>query len=231
MLACVRTAAVFGIEAVAVSVEVDVSFGLPDVHDGRACRTRASARAAIACAALSATPASSSRRTAITVNLAPADVRKAGAAFDLPIALGVLAAAGVVERRRVDDIVLIGELSLDGAIQADARRAADRRGGAPAQGCTRPPAAGRQRGAKRRWSAGLAIWPVSLAGRRGARAERSAIADRLPRPIARAGRRRSPQPDLADVRGQPLARRALGDRGGRRRTTCCSSVRPAPARR
>ena len=54
----------------------------------------------------------------ITVNLAPADVRKAGASFDLPIALGILAAQGVVLRRHIPDLVLLGELSLDGAIQA-----------------------------------------------------------------------------------------------------------------
>src|SRR5258707_12980765 len=53
----------------------------------------------------------------ITVNLSPADVRKAGAAFDLPIALGILAASGVVECRHVADRVLLGELSLDGSIQ------------------------------------------------------------------------------------------------------------------
>lgn len=52
----------------------------------------------------------------ITVNLAPADVRKAGASFDLPIALGILAAQGVVERREIADLVLLGELSLDGSI-------------------------------------------------------------------------------------------------------------------
>src|SRR5215203_6646432 len=52
----------------------------------------------------------------ITVNLSPADVRKAGTSFDLPIALGILAASGVVERRRIADLVLLGELSLDGSV-------------------------------------------------------------------------------------------------------------------
>src|SRR5687767_2191022 len=52
----------------------------------------------------------------ITVNLAPADVRKAGSSFDLPIALGLLATSGQLERRAIDDIVVLGELSLDGAI-------------------------------------------------------------------------------------------------------------------
>src|SRR5688572_24982920 len=54
----------------------------------------------------------------ITVNLAPADIRKAGASYDLPIALGVLAANGVIEPRLLDGVVLLGELSLDGAIQS-----------------------------------------------------------------------------------------------------------------
>src|SRR5688572_28971607 len=53
----------------------------------------------------------------ITVNLAPADIRKAGASYDLPIALGVLAANGVIEPRLVNGVVLLGELSLDGTIQ------------------------------------------------------------------------------------------------------------------
>src|SRR5439155_554689 len=48
----------------------------------------------------------------------PADVRKAGASFDLPIALGILAAQGIVERRHIVDLVLLGELSLDGSIHA-----------------------------------------------------------------------------------------------------------------
>src|SRR4029078_7218427 len=52
----------------------------------------------------------------ITVNLAPADVRKAGASFDLPIALGILAAAGIVEPRHIADLVLLGECSLEGSI-------------------------------------------------------------------------------------------------------------------
>src|SRR5688572_4329499 len=52
----------------------------------------------------------------ITVNLAPADVRKAGSSFDLPIALGLLATSGDVTRRNIDDTVVLGELSLDGGI-------------------------------------------------------------------------------------------------------------------
>ena len=54
----------------------------------------------------------------VTINLAPADVRKRGTSFDLPIAIGVLAASGLLSRREYADILLLGELSLDGTIQS-----------------------------------------------------------------------------------------------------------------
>ena len=105
MLASLRTATVFGVDAVPVHVEVDVSFGLPVFT-------------------MVGLPDASVRESGfefpsqrVTVNLAPADVRKAGAAFDLPIALGVLAAAGFIRHRGVGQVVLLGELSLDGSIQ------------------------------------------------------------------------------------------------------------------
>ena len=116
MLACVRTAVVFGIEAFPVQVEVDVSFGLPTfamvgLPDAGIRESRDRIRSAIRNSGYEFPP------HRITVNLSPADVRKEGANFDLPIALGVLAAAGSVARRDVDDLLLIGALSLDGAIQ------------------------------------------------------------------------------------------------------------------
>jgi magnesium chelatase family protein len=117
VLACLRSAAVFGIEAFPVHVEVDVAFGLPSftmvgLPDPSVRESRDRVRSAIRNSGFEFPP------HRITVNLAPADVRKAGSSFDLPIALGVLAATGIVERRHVDDIVLLGELSLDGRIQA-----------------------------------------------------------------------------------------------------------------
>jgi magnesium chelatase family protein len=117
MLACMRTAAVFGIEACGIQVEVDVSLGLPcfnmvGLPDASVRESRDRVRSAIRNSGFEF-PA---RR--VTVNLAPADIRKAGSSFDLPIALGVLAASGCVTRRQVDDVLLIGELSLDGGIQA-----------------------------------------------------------------------------------------------------------------
>jgi magnesium chelatase family protein len=117
MLACVRTAAVYGIDACTVSVEVDVSFGLPGfamvgLPDASVRESRDRVRSAIRNSGFEFP------EHRVTVNLAPADIRKAGSAFDLPIALGVLAANGVVARRDVDDVLLLGELSLDGGIHA-----------------------------------------------------------------------------------------------------------------
>ena len=66
----------------------------------------------------------------VTINLAPANVRKEGAGFDLPMALGILGAMGTVARS--DQHMLVGELSLDGTLAAGARRAVDRGVRAPA---------------------------------------------------------------------------------------------------
>jgi magnesium chelatase family protein len=117
VLACVRTAAVFGIEASPVQVEVDVSFGFPaftmvGLPDASVRESRDRVRSAIRNSGFQFPP------HRVTVNLAPADIRKAGSSFDLPIALGVLAASGSVTRRNVDDVLLLGELSLDGGIHA-----------------------------------------------------------------------------------------------------------------
>src|SRR5436190_2237499 len=115
MLATLRTAAIYGVDACAVQVEVDVSFGMPiftmvGLPDTSVRESRDRVRSAIRNSGFEFP------QHRITVNLAPADVRKAGAAFDLPIALGILAAQGIVERREIADVVVLGELSLDGSI-------------------------------------------------------------------------------------------------------------------
>jgi len=117
MLARVRSAAVFGIDASPVTIEVDIAFGLPGLTivglpDASVRESRDRIRSAVRNCGFEFP------KHRITVNLAPADVRKAGASFDLPIALGVLAASGVIVRRDVDDVVILGELSLDGGIQS-----------------------------------------------------------------------------------------------------------------
>src|ERR1700756_4929393 len=110
MLASLRTAAVFGVDACPVHVEVDVSFGFPSftmggLPDASVRESRDRVRSAIRNSGYEFPP------HRITVNLAPADVRKAGSSFDLPIALGILAAEGVVECRDVANVLFLGELS------------------------------------------------------------------------------------------------------------------------
>ena len=117
MLACLCSAAVVGIDAYPVHIEVDVSHGLPSftmvgLPDITVRESRDRVRSAIRNSGF-AFP-----RHRITVNLAPADVRKAGSSFDLPIALGLLATDGQLQRRCVDDTIVLGELSLDGGINS-----------------------------------------------------------------------------------------------------------------
>ena len=115
MLARVLSAALVGVEAALVRVEVDVTAGLPafttvGLPDSAVRESRERVRTAIRNAGF----AFPSDR--ITVNLAPAGIRKEGAAFDLPIALGILAATGAV-KERIGTFAVVGELALDGQIQ------------------------------------------------------------------------------------------------------------------
>jgi magnesium chelatase family protein len=116
MLATARSAAVLGIEAFDVLVEVDVALGLPQwtivgLPAGSVKESRERVSAALANAGLPLPP----RR--VTVNLAPADIRKEGTAFDLPIALAALVALGALPRCALDGLVVLGELGLDGSIR------------------------------------------------------------------------------------------------------------------
>ena len=228
MLASLESASVIGIHASPVHIEVDLSFGLPLFH-GRAARrqrreSRDRVRAAIRNSGFDFPP------HRITVNLAPADVRKAGTAFDLPIALGILAAAGVrAAPRHAPAWCIVGELSLDGAMHAAARRAADRGGrrDAAARAACCCPAANAAEAAVVEASAccRCARWPTPWAP--ATSRERVAA-------VAAAPRHRLAPPaqplDLADVRGQAFARRALevAAAGGH---NLLMSARPARARR
>ncbi|WP_418514477.1 YifB family Mg chelatase-like AAA ATPase [Deinococcus sp. RM] len=116
MLARVRSAALFGVDAVPVEVEVDVSPGLPaftvvGLPDQSVSEARERVRAAVRNAGL---PFPAAR---ITVNLAPADLRKEGPLYDLPIALGVLAAQEVVPLGALAGLLVAGELALDGSLR------------------------------------------------------------------------------------------------------------------
>ena len=206
MLASLRSAAVFGVEASPVHVEVDVSYGLPvfamvGLPDASVRESRDRVRSAIRNSGYEFPP------HRITVNLAPADVRKAGASYDLPIALGILAASGVIERRQVPDVVLLGELSLDGSIQAirgvlpiavSARRAG-------MSGILLPAANAREAALVGH----LQVFPVDSLTQavRALNAPAEAAAASVPAPAPAVVD--APAADLADVRGQGLAKRAL----------------------
>lgn len=117
MLAKVLSSALLGIDAVTVQVEVDIAQGLPQfatvgLPDGAVKESKDRVKAALKNSGYEF-PA---RR--ITVNLAPADLKKEGTSFDLPIAIGILAATGVVKKEMLAEYLIVGELSLDGSIKA-----------------------------------------------------------------------------------------------------------------
>jgi magnesium chelatase family protein len=116
MLAAIRSAAVVGIDAYLVLVEVDVAAGLPQwtivgLPAGAVKESRERVTAALVNSGFQVPP----RR--VTINLAPADVRKDGTAFDLPIAIGLLVATGQLGASLVERVVALGELGLDGSLR------------------------------------------------------------------------------------------------------------------
>lgn len=119
MLFKTRSAAVYGIDANLIDVEVDVSgvklgedffttVGLPDTAVRE---SRERIRAALKNCGYDVPP------THITINLAPADLKKEGSGFDLPMALGILGAYGALRRQELSEFVIVGELSLDGSLR------------------------------------------------------------------------------------------------------------------
>lgn len=116
MLAKVQSSAVFGLDGYLVDVEVDIAQGLPmfsivGLPDLAVKEAKDRVRAAMKNTGLNFPI------KRITVNLAPADVKKEGSAFDLPMAVGILAAEDVLAADRVASYALVGELSLDGQIR------------------------------------------------------------------------------------------------------------------
>ena len=132
MLAKVYSAAVIGVDAILVDVEVDIAQGLPQfatvgLPDGAVKESKDRVKAALKNSGYDF-PA---RR--ITANLAPADLKKEGACFDLPISIGILAATSVIPPEKLSRYILLGELSLDGTLK-------------PVRGCLPVAVAARQAG-------------------------------------------------------------------------------------
>lgn len=207
MLAQTISSSLLGVEGIPIRVEVDVAFGLPSLTIvGLAGSQVQEARERVRSALRNSGFELPARR--ITVNLAPADLPKDGTAYDLAIAVGILAASGQLrETTRLVDTALVGELALDGSLR-------------PVVGAMSLVAAARDAGI------GSVIVPAAnaaeaasvsgVASRAAARlgeavAHLAAVAELpasgpvpLPPPAAASG-----APDLAHVVGQALGRRAL----------------------
>jgi magnesium chelatase family protein len=116
MLVKVFGSAVYGVDALTITIEVDtpggkpeyIIVGLPDNAVKESLERIISAIKNIGY---------ERPRMRMVVNMAPADIRKAGAAYDLPIALGMLAASGQIQHHELADYIIMGELSLDGTLQ------------------------------------------------------------------------------------------------------------------
>ena len=202
-LAIVASRARVGLDAPPVAVEVHLSGGLPgfSIVGLPAAAVRESkdrVRAALLCCRFDY-PVSR-----IIVNLAPADLPKEGGRFDLPIALGILAASGQLPARRLSRHEFIGELSLDGAVR-------------PVAGALGAAVAARDAGRVLILPAGNGSEAALVEGLEAlAAADLAAVCGHLrggaalPEVVAQApARRRIARPDLADVRGQRGPRRAL----------------------
>lgn len=202
-LATVTSRARLGLRAPAVSVEVDLAGGLPALSivglpETTVRESKDRVRAALRNCGFRFPP----RR--ITVNLAPADLPKSGGRFDLPIALGVLAASGQLSSKGLQGIEFIGELSLDGAVRA-------------VDGCLSAAAAAAADNATLVMPAGNLAEARLVSGARLIPADhlmgiwRHLTGDETRPPVIGNGSPHSGKhvADLADVRGQPAARRAL----------------------
>ncbi len=203
MVTRVATVAFQGIEAVPVDVQVQIAPGLPKfllvgLPDKAVKESGERVRAALYASGLSLPP------KRITVNLAPADLPKEGSHYDLPIALGLMAAIGAIPSDALSGHLALGELGLDGRLMPTAgvlpaAIAAEGRGlGIVCAAAAGPEAA---------WAGDQIdiIAPESLLALCNHLAGHQLCA----RPVARRQTDQAALPDLAEVRGQEVARRAL----------------------
>ena len=112
-LAQIKSMSLVGIDGYLINVQVDISSGLPSwdivgLPDASIKESKQRVRAALKNIGYSLP----SRK--IVINLAPANIKKEGAFFDLPIALGILCAFNVISKQQLEDYIFVGELSLDG---------------------------------------------------------------------------------------------------------------------
>lgn len=116
MLSKVFGGAVFGIEATVITIEVNVDRGIGYHLVGLPDNAVKESNYRIAAALLNNGYKIPGKK--ITINMAPADLRKEGSAYDLPLALGILSASGHIHSSELDQYIIMGELSLDGSVQS-----------------------------------------------------------------------------------------------------------------
>ncbi|WP_412062670.1 YifB family Mg chelatase-like AAA ATPase [Rubrivirga sp. IMCC45206] len=209
MLSRVWSSAVVGVDALPIEIETHIEPNIPrwtvvGLPDGAVRESRDRVWAALKTSGLPVP------RGAVTVNMAPADVRKEGSAYDLPIALGLLAATGdgLIPQGVLDEVVIVGELGLDGAVRP-VRGVLPMTVGARDDGRRAvlvPP----ENAAEAAVVAGVDVYPVpSLNEAFGLLAEREGRGTPEP-PRSLVGHARvEGGPDLSDVRGQQGVKRAL----------------------
>jgi len=200
-----RSLSLFGIDALPVEVEVDVSSGLPGfsivgLPDAAVQEARERVRVAISNSGYKFPTKK------VIVNLAPANLRKEGPAFDLPIALGILAASGALPAGGLESAGVVGELSLDGGLRG-VRGALSMAEGARREGLPRLLVPERDA------SEAAAIGGVEVYGMRSLREAVEFLGDSSrvfpAEPAADEGHSIDALEDFADVAGQRYAKRAL----------------------
>jgi magnesium chelatase family protein len=202
MTAHVRSVAFAGIEVLDVDVQVQISGGLPAFNivglpDQAVSEAKERVRAALNAIGL-ALPLDR-----ITVNLSPADLAKEGSHFDLPIALGLLAVLGALPADELAGYVALGELALDGAIS---RVAGVLPAAVHANASERGLICPATQGGEAAWAGGMEILaaPTLIALINHFKGYQL-----LSPPVARAAPDAAVYPDLADIKGQETAKRAL----------------------
>jgi magnesium chelatase family protein len=206
VLAKASSAGVLGVDAYSVQVEVDVSLGLPQYNlvglpDSAVKEGAVRVRAALENSGFALPP----RR--VTVNLAPADVRKDGAAYDLPIALALLLALEQLPAAALDGLLWLGELGLDGGLRRVAgslpialfARQAGYRGLVLPASCAREAAAVR----------GLPVFAAETLAQVVAALQSEQALPRVAEAAPVSSSASAPPLDLLDVRGNEQPKRAL----------------------
>lgn len=205
MLATVTSASMFGIDAVPVKVEVDIAGGSPGFATvGLPENSVREARVRVESAIGNSGFAFPDGR--ITVNLAPANVKKEGTGFDLPIALGIMAAGGMFSAEAMHSSLFLGELSLTGEVK-------------PVRGVLSAAVAARKRKVERIFVAAENAQEAALLGDIEVRSVkhfndliqffRDGNESRVPKTLAKKVSMTTAYLDLSDVRGQFQAKRAL----------------------